>query len=335
MMGLVAGWANFAAAEAEFKLRMHQFLPLQANVPKNILQLWADRVEADSDGRIEIVHFPSMQLGGRAPELYDQAVDGIADIIWTVAGYTAGRFPRTEVFELPFMMRDAGATSRAFWQLSQKYMQDDDFKDTHMLAVWVHGPGIIHSRRPINAIDDLRGVKLRAPTRVTTMLFESLGAEPIAMPVPAVTESLSRGVIDAAVIPWEVTVALKVPELVKNHTEFSNASLYTNSFLFAMNKESYASLPPELQQVIDQNSGEEFSAFAGAQMQRDDVLSRKIAAEAGNNIITLTPDQVSVWRAAAQPTIDRWLKEMDDAGMDGTGLYDEARALIDSNQTGY
>jgi len=329
----VAAAAAFAfgvgvASAAEVTLRMHQFLPAQANVPKNVLYVWADKVEADSNGRIEIQRFPAMQLGGKPPELIDQAIDGVADIIWTVSGYTPGRFPRTEVFELPFTMTNAEATSRAYWELAEETMMDQDFKAFKVLGLWVHGPGVIHSKSPILSIKDLNGVKLRAPTRVTNKLFSTLGATPVGLPVPAVPEALSKGVIDATVIPWEVTGALKVPELVENHTEFGDAVLYTTTFIFAMNKDKWESLPDDLKAVIDKNSGLEFSAFAGGQMQRDDAPVREAAVARGNAVRTLTPEQVAEWQKAAEPVKTAWLEEMKEKGIDGDALLKKATALI-------
>ncbi|MCI5075109.1 TRAP transporter substrate-binding protein [Oricola sp.] len=325
---VAAGLGAKQALAQEVTLRLHQFLPAQANVPKYVLDVWADKVEAESDGRIKILRFPSMQLGGTPPELIDQAIDGVADIVWTVAGYTPGRFPHTEIFELPFMMTNAEATSKAYWDMAEKYMLDGEFKDFHTIGVWVHGPGLIHSKEPIKTIEDLNGVKLRAPTRVTNMMFSSLGATPVGMPVPAVPEALSKGVIDATVIPWEVTGALKVPELVNNHTEFTGASLYTTSFIFAMNKDRYDSLPDDLKAVIDANSGLDFSALAGKTMQAYDAPEREKAVARGNNIIELSADEVQAWRDAAAPTIDAWIEEMDGKGFDGAGLVEEARGLI-------
>lgn len=325
---LATGLGATGALAQEVTLRLHQFLPAQANVPKHILDVWADKVEDESDGRITIQRFPSMQLGGKPPELIDQVIDGVADIVWTVAGYTPGRFPRTEVFELPFMMTDAEATSRAYWELAEAEMMDQDFKDFKVLGLWVHGPGLIHSKSPIETVADLNGVKLRAPTRVSTTLFSSLGATAVGMPVPAVPEALSKGVIDATVIPWEVTGALKVSELVGNHTTFGDASLYTTTFIFAMNKGVYENLPDNLKTVIDVNSGIEFSAFAGGQMQADDEPSRQIAVDRGNRIIELSPEQVEEWRTASQGIIDSWMAEMDEKGIGGTELVEEARALI-------
>ncbi len=316
------------SAAQEVTLRLHQFLPAQANVPAHILDVWADKVEADSNGRIKIDRFPAMQLGGTPPQLIDQAIDGVADIIWTVAGYTPGRFPQLEVFELPFISADAEATSRAYWELAEARMMDTDFAAFKPLGLWVHGPGLIHSSRPITDVADLNGLKLRAPTRTTTTMFTGLGATSVGMPVPAVPEALSKGVIDGAVIPWEVVPALKVHELVTNHTEFGDAHLYTTAFIFAMNHDAYNGLPDDLKAVIDANSGLEFSAFAGRTMQDYDAPGRALAEEAGNTIISLTPEQVDAWRAASQPTIDNWIAEADAAGIDGAGLYEAATALI-------
>ncbi len=316
------------AFAADVTLRLHQFLPAQANVPKNILDVWADRVEAESDGRIRVMRFPAMQLGGTPPDLIDQAIDGVADIIWTVAGYTPGRFPRTEVFELPFTMTDAEASSKAYWELAQETMVDADFADFHLLGAWVHGPGLIHSKAPITDVADLNGVKLRAPTRVTNKLFSELGATPVGMPVPAVPEALSKGVIDATVIPWEVTGALRVSELVGNHTEFGDEALYTTAFIFAMNKDRYNALPDDLKAVIDANSGLEFSGFAGKTMQDDDMPPREAAVSRGNTIIQLNDEQVAAWKAASEGIEAGWVAEMDEKGIDGAALIARAQELV-------
>jgi len=329
-LGLTLGAG--AALAQDVTLRMHQFLPAQAAVPSTILEPWARKVEEASGGKIKIEHYPSMQLGGKPPELADQVKDGVVDIVWTLPGYTPGRFPQSEVFELPFMMSGGGeATSRAFWQYAEANMMDKDFKDYHVIAVHVHGPGMIHSQEPIRSIKDLNGVKLRAPTRVTNKMFSALGATPVGMPVPAVSEALSKGVIDATVIPWEVTLPLKVSELVHNHTEFGDASLYTAAFMFAMNKDSYANLPDDLKAVIDANSGEETSAWFGRLMEEADVAGRDAAIAEGNTIIVLEPGEVQEWRDAASSVEAEWIGEMDGLGFDGQALVAQVRALIEKN----
>ncbi|MDU8943123.1 TRAP transporter substrate-binding protein [Rhodophyticola sp. MJ-SS7] len=313
----------------EVTLKLHQFLPAQANVPKLVLDVWADNVEEASGGRIKVDRFPSMQLGGRPPELMDQAVDGVADIVWTVVGYTPGRFPRTEVFELPFMMTDARAASRAYWQMFEKHMKDTEFAGIKILGTWVHGPGMFHTNKEVVVPDDLQGMKIRGGSRTVNTLLEKVGATPVGMPVPAVPEGLSKGVIDGTTIPWEVTTALKVPELVENHTEFEGVALYTLTFVLAMNQEKYDSLPDDLKAVIDSQSGEEFSVFAGGTQADADGPARQIAEDLGNNIVTVSGADLDAWKAAVQPIYDEWVADMNSKGIDGQALIDEARALID------
>ena len=328
---LATGYMATSATAQEVTLKLHQFLPAQANVPKLVLDVWADKVEADSDGRIKIDRYPSMQLGGRPPELMDQAIDGVADIVWTVVGYTPGRFPSTEVFELPFMMTNARAASQAYWEMFDKHWKDTEFKDVHILGTWVHGPGLIHSNKPVVTPEDLQGLKIRGGSRSINSLLTKLGATPVGMPVPAVPEGLSKGVIDGTTIPWEVTAALKVPELVKNHTEFTGNALYVLTFVLAMNKEKYDSLPDDLKKVIDDNSGLEFSVFAGGTQEDSDGPARQAAVDMGNNIVTLDADQTAVWKEASQPIYDEWVADMQTKGIDGQALIDEARMLIEKH----
>jgi TRAP-type C4-dicarboxylate transport system substrate-binding protein len=313
---------------AEVTLKMHQFLPSQANVPKLILDVWAAKVEAESEGRIKINHFPSMQLGGTPPQLMDQVVDGVADIIWTVNGYTPGRFPSTEVFELPFFISDARAASFAYWHIFEKHLKDTEFKDVHVLGTWVHGPGVIHANVPISTPDDLKGVKIRGGSRMVNSLLKQIGATPVGMPAPAVPESLSKGVIDGATFPWGVTGSLKVPELVKNHTEFEGSAFYTLTFVMAMNKDRYESLPDDLKAVIDNNSGLDFSVFAGGTQADGDGPHRNKALAMGNNIITISQGDARAWAEASAPTYDSWIADMNSRGIDGQALIDEAKALM-------
>ncbi len=316
-----------AAHAQEVTLRLHHFLAAQANVPMHILDVWADAVEADSEGRIRVERFPSMQLGGTPGELYDQAVSGTADIIWTVVGLTPGRFPSTEVFELPFMVSDARAASYAYWHMFEESMHEE-FSETKMLATWVHGPGVIHTENPVENPDDLRGMQIRGPSRLTVQLLEALGATPVGMPIAQSPEALSRGVINGAIMPWEVTPSLRIPELVENHTEFEGDMLYTVTFVLAMNQERYDSLPDDLKAVIDQNSGLEFSIFAGGTQQDWDAPGREMADELGNNIITISAADSEIWRERAMPIYERWIADMEGRGIDGQAMIDRARELM-------
>ncbi len=326
---LVAAGLGGAAVAQEVTLRVHQFLPPQAVLPSKIIVPWAEGVEEASGGRIAIEHFDAMSLGGRPPELFDQARDGVVDIILTLPGYTPGRFPSTEVFELPFMMTDPVATAKAYWELVETELQANEFKDVKVLGAWVHGPGVIHTKEPVAKLEDMNGKTLRGPTRVINDLLSELGAEPVGLPVPAIPEALSKGVVEGTVIPWEVTTALRLPELVGNHTEFSgDEALYTSTFVFAMNKATYDAMPDDLKQILDAESGAKLSAFAAQIMWDNDAPAREKAVEAGNNIVTLDEAEIARWKEASTPVIDRWIAEMNDKGVDGAALVEQARSLI-------
>jgi TRAP-type transport system periplasmic protein len=149
-LGVICAALTATTAMAqEVTLRLHQFLPPQGTVPSKALTPWAKKIEDESKGRIKIQLFPSMQLGGTPPQLFDQARDGVADIVWTLPGYTPGRFPKSEVFELPFIAGlSAEKTSRALWDYVQKNAMDE-YKDVHVLALHTHGPGLFHTKQPV------------------------------------------------------------------------------------------------------------------------------------------------------------------------------------------
>lgn len=316
------------ALAADVTLRFHQFLPPQATIPAKAIGPWAEKVEKDSGGRIKVQQFPTMQLGGKPPELFDQAKDGVVDIVWTVLGYTPGRFPKSEVFELPFSVGKAEAGSRAFQAYVEKHAMDE-FKDVKLIAVHVHGPGLFHSKEPINKLEDLKGMKVRGGSRVVNIMLEQLGATPVGMPVPAVGEALSKGVITATTIPWEVVPALKVQQIVQNHTGFSgDKGLYTQTFAVAMNKAAYDKLPADLKKVIDANSGAETAAKFGRAMDEGDKVGMGLAQKAGNRVVTLDAAETARWARAAAGVRAAWYKEVGEKGIDGPKLAAEAEALL-------
>jgi TRAP-type transport system periplasmic protein len=329
---LMLGASVVGANAADVTLRLHQFLPPQATVPKQIIKPWAERVEAAAGGKLEIQHFDSMQLGGTPPQLMDQAIDGVADIVMTVVGYTPGRFPRTEVFELPFMMTDPVATSKAFHELVETELQAGEYKDVKVLGAWVHGPGVIHTATGVETLEDMQGLKMRGPTRVINDMLKELGATPIGMPLPAIPEALSKGVVSGTVIPWEVTPAIKLSELVTHHTEFTgDEALYTATIVMVMNKARYEGLPDDVRAAIDAESGIILAQTAAQIMYDNDVPGRAIAEKAGNTIVQLSPEEVARFKDASKPVIDRWVAEMDGKGIDGLALIDQAKALIEKH----
>lgn len=256
--------ARPAFAQAQVTLRLHHFLPPVSNGHAKMLAPWAKMVEESSGGKLKIDIFPSMQLGGTPPQLYDQARDGVVDIVWTLPGSTAGRFPSTEVFELPFIGARRGIVNA---QASQEYADANLAKETadiKLLSFWSHDHGLIHANKEVRTMDDLKGLKLRSPNRLAGEGLKALGATAVPMPIPQVPESIAQRAIDGAVVPWEVVPAIKLDELVKFHTEIPGSpTFYTASFFLAMNKAKYDGLPPDLKAALDKNSGMVFARLAG------------------------------------------------------------------------
>jgi len=319
------------ANAAEVTLRMHHFLPPVALAQTKFLAPWAKKVEADSGGRIAIQIFPSMQLGGTAPQLYDQAKDGIVDMVWTLPGYTAGRFPTAEVFELPFIAhKSAAVNSRATQEFADNHLTKTDFKDTKLLCFWTHDDGLIHSNKQVKTLDDLKGQKLRFPTRYAGEGLKAAGVNTVGMPVPQVPESLAQRVIDGAVVPWEVVPAIKLQELTKFHTEIPGSpTFYVATFLLVMNTAKYESLPADLKAAIDKNAGAPAAEMAGKVWEEtSDGVEEMVRKRSGNTITMLPEEDKEKWMKLTQPVHESWLAAMKEKGQDGTKLMDEAKSLL-------
>lgn len=317
------------AFSADVTFRIHQFLPAHSNVPKLAIKPWAEKVESESEGRIEFQHFPSMQLGGKPQQLLDQARDGVVDIVWTALGYTPGRFPKSEVFELPFISpNNAELGSRAFQDFVQNYA-GEEFKGLKIIAVHTAGPGIFHSKDPIESLEDIEGTKIRGASRLVNMLLENLGATPVGIPAPSIGEAMSKGVVSAASLQWEAVPTLKLEQMVKNHTEFSgDKSLYTGTFAFVMNPQAYEKLPPDLKAIIDNNSGDNTAALFGRAMDEGDRRGRSEVLQAGNNIITLDAAETARWKEKTLSVRNNWIKEVKEQGIDGAAVIDAAEEKI-------
>ncbi len=317
-------------AQQTVTLKFHTFMAPQSNVWLSMHKPWMEKVEKESGGRIKFEGYPAMQLGGTPVQLYDQARDGVVDVVWTLPGNTAGRFPRIEAFELPFMMNNAEATSKAYWEYVQT-VAPDEFKETQVLALHVHGPGMFHSAsKQIKTAADLKGMKVRGPTRQVTKMLGSLGAIPVGMPLPGIPDALSKGTIEACVIPWEVVPSVKVHELTKFHSEFDNTgpALYTTTFVMAMNKAKYDGLAPDLKKVIDANSGSATSAWLGRTQQGNDPLGRKTAVDHGNTLYTINNTDRQEFIRLSSSIDDEWVADMGKRGLDGKKLLQTARDLI-------
>jgi TRAP-type transport system periplasmic protein len=324
---LLASSSTFAQ---EVTLKFHHIWTPAAMASVRVIQPWCDKIAAESNNRMKCQMLPAMSGGGTPPQLVDRVRDGVDDVVVTLPGYTAGRFPAMEVFELPFMTRTAEPASRAAWEYMQKHATKE-FPGTKILATWVHDEGFVHTReRQIKTAADFKGLKMRAPTRMTNKLLGALGASPVGMPMPATADALSKGTIDGMLFPWEIIPALKFQELVKFHSETdqTRGALYSAGFIMGMNQAKYDSLPADLKAVIDRNSGAALSQSIGKIWDESAVVGKKAAQDRGNTIYTIPASEIDNWASMTAPLYDEWVADMGKRGLNGKQLLDDAKALI-------
>jgi TRAP-type C4-dicarboxylate transport system substrate-binding protein len=295
-----------------------------------MIEPWCKRIEAASKGRIKIDVYPSMSLGGKPPELVRQARDGVVDLIWTVNGYTPGLFPRTEVFELPFMhTNDPAATNLAMGEMYEKYLADD-YKGLKPLFLHVHaGHAIQMVDTPVHRPEDLAGKKIRIPSRTGAWMLEALGANPVGMPVPELPQALSKHVVDGALIPWEIIPALKLQDMIRYDIEGADKTRFgTITFQLSMNPDRWKALPDDLKKVFLDNSGPVWLKELGEIWRTDDDAGIAIAQKAGATYIELTKEQTDAFRQKLEPVVQRWEKDVASQGIDGAKLVEAARTAI-------
>lgn len=319
-----------SAAQEVVTLKVAHFMPGSSNTHQKLVTPWCDKIAKESGGKLKCQIYPSMQLGGTPAQLFDQARDGVADIVWTAPSYQAGRFTKTEAFELPFMVKKAETGSQALWDYIQKNSLDE-FKGAKLIFTHMHDGAPIHlGKKTVKNLEELKGLKVRAPSRLGSKALSALGAVPVQMPAPSVPEAVAKNVVDGATLPWEAMTGLKMQEICKSHTETGpgHASLSNTVLVFAMNQAKYNSLSPELKKVIDNNSGRETSRWAGMLWDSYQPPARKIAQDRGNTITYLTESEYQRWVQATSAVDDEWMKEVAAKGGNGQALINDAKALL-------
>lgn len=321
----------FGAQAQQVVLKVHHFLPSTSSSQVKLIGPWCDKVQKESKDRLKCQIYPSMQLGGTPAQLMDQVRDGVADIVWSVPTYAAGRFTKSEVFELPFMTTTAKAASQALYTYIQKNAQDE-FRGVKILFNHVHDGTLLHFRdKNVTKLEDLKGLKIRAATRINSQMIAAMGAVPVQMPLPAVPESLSKGVIDGASVPWEGAPSIKLQEIAKFALDTGPGMprMANTIFAFAMNQAKYDSLPADLKKVIDDNSGLATSAWAGeSAFDAIVVPHQKNARDAGQKISFIDNAEYQRWVKVTEQIDDEWVKTVTAKGQDGKRLIEDARALI-------
>ena len=311
-------------------LKLAHFLPPVAAAQAQVIQPWCDRIAAESNNRMICQIFPSMQLGGTPSQLVDQVRNDVADIVWTAPGYSAGRFPAIEALELPFMVSNAADGSRMAWEYYNAFAKAE-FAPYKVLAVHIDGGALFHTANTdVKTLADVKGLKLRTPTRLAAKTLQALGGVPVSMPPSQVADAISKGVVDGGLLPWELMRPTKIDEVTKFHIApppgrpFFVATVLT----MLMNKQKYESLPDDLKAIIDRNSGPVLVEQFGKVWDDVTAANMKYAATLpGSTVSTLEPAAYQAMRQTARPVEEEWIKEVSARHLDGAALVSGARAL--------
>lgn len=328
---LIAGSALMATtgmagstSAAEITLKFANWLPPfhhWTTTAKN----WAKTVEAASGGSLK-VNLDKSALA-KPPGQYDLAKNGVRDLVMGVAGYTPGRFVLYRMAEVPFATPNAETGSEGFhkWYTGHNF-DKQEFKGVKLISAFVHGPGMLHSKKEIKTLQDIKGVKIRVGGG-GVLIAKSLGAVPVAMSATKAHESLQRGTTDAAFFPYESVSGFKLSKLVKFHLEIPGG-LYTTPFYVGMNQKKWDGLPATAKKALATAGGSAGAKFIGRHWDMADAVGLKAAKAAGNKIQTISSAEKASWSKAIQVITDNWVKKANDKGQDGKALMKELLSMM-------
>jgi TRAP-type transport system periplasmic protein len=291
------------------------FYSNQFPAPHKVSQLaieWGKEIEKRTNGRVKV----TMYHGGTLTppdKIYDGVVKGLSHVGLSVLSYSAGRFPLSEVIDLPLGYKSALASTRLINEFYKKF-KPREFDDVKVMYLHGNGPGMVHTKKPISKLEDFKGAKIRA-TGTTAKLIQSLGGTPVALPMPETYDALGRGVVDGVWSPIEALQGWRLGEVVKNSTQ-ATAAASSISFFVVMNKESWNALPPDAQKIIEQIN-EEWIDKQGNLWDDIDKAGYEFVKAKGHNVITLSASEQDRWVNAVRPLLEDYVKAMKAKGLPG------------------
>ncbi|MFC1891853.1 TRAP transporter substrate-binding protein [Thermodesulfobacteriota bacterium] len=313
-------FTGFSAQAAPITLKVSSWVPPMHVFHRDIMVPWGKKIEKLTNGKVVFKQFPGGALG-KHQDQFGITTRGITDIALIMQSITPNRFPMTSVMRLPFLTVNSERASTSMWKLYEKYMKDE-YKDIKVLALVTAPGGQFHTAKKwVKTLDDLKGMKIRAHGLIVSQDLKALGATPLTMPLPDIYTSVERGTIDGMAVPWEIMRPMKFYEVTPYHTELS---LYSPTFVIGMNKKKFDSLPPDVQKVINENSGAKFSTEAGKLWDKDDAAGRAVCVKNGAKIHVLEGQELEKWKKTVQPVVDQWIKDKTAMGFPAKQILDDA-----------
>ena len=273
---------------------------------------WGKEIEKRTNGRVKVTVFPCGTLTPAA-QCYDGVVKGLSDVGLSVLGYTRGRFPLTEVIDLPLGYQN-GLEATKLINIYYKKFTPKELSDVKVMYLHAHGPGIVHTKKPVAKLEDIKGVKI-ACHGLSAKIVAALGGVPVAMPMPERYDAIQKGVAEGGVFPMEALKGWKLGEVVNNST-LNYGSAYTTGFFVVMNKEKWNSLPPDVQKIIEEIN-QEWIVKNGKAWDEIDEEGVAFGKSKGIKTIPLSKEEDAKWAAKVKPILDEYVKTMKDKGLPG------------------
>ncbi len=321
------GWPAAAVRAQSAEWQMSAWVPSTHMLVKDVMVPWGQEVERVTQGRVKMKLLPKPVTN--AVNHFDAVRDGLADLAFISHSYTPARFPLTRVGVLPFSGDNAEVNSVALWRVYERHFSKfDEHKGTRLLTMYTHGPGIFwNARRPIKAIDDFAGLKVRVGGGIAADVANALGANAVSKPAPESYELLSSGVVDGVMFPGESIVSFKLDKLLKFATAFPGG-LYSDSHAVILNPDRWAKVSKADQDAIGKISGEYFARLAGKAWDRNAGAGFDAFKAAGGTIV---PADEALVKAVAERTgrfEQDWIKLADEKVLDGKAIVAEYRAEL-------
>ena len=300
-----------AAEEKTITLRYSTMFPAPHR-QSQVVNDWCKEVEKRTNGRIKVTVFPNNTLTP-AVQTYDSVVKGIADIGLADAAYTRGKFPLTEVVGLPLGYKSATQATHMTNAFYNEF-KPKEWDETRVLYFYSHGPGLLHSKRPVAKLEDVKGLKIRSQG-VAANIAQALGGAPVGMPMGESYDALSKGVADAILCPFEAMKGWKLAEVVSDHT-LDYGAAYTSAHFVVMNKPKWNSISPADQKVIEKIN-EEWIEKEGKAWDEIDKEAIEVVQARGGKIIALSKEEDARWAAQVRPLLDEYAKGVKAKGLPG------------------
>ena len=296
------------AADRLTTLKYSNFFP-PTNSVSVLADQWCKEVEKRTDGRVKVDYFPGGALT-RPTETYDGVVKGIADVGLSFCSYTRGRFPLSEVIDLP-LGYNSGYLGTELANAYYKKFKPKEFDDVKIMFLHTSPPHRLHTKKPVNNLEDLKGRKIRS-TGTSGKVVEALGGVSVAMPMSAAYDALRKGVAEGIVCPFEPMKGFKLADVVSYSIPFGSA--YTNLAYVVMNKEKWNSLPQDIKDIIEQIN-DEWIRKQGTLWDELDQEGKDFYVQKGGNIITLSKEEDARWAKLLRPILDEYVKDKQAKGL--------------------